>query len=108
MDVFELRRTFEAEVGPADARRPVRLELYQSLADPTRFRARAFEYEEFRLAPTFPQDDGGTPAHEADESLAAERSWLWLVECGRAFEATDIETAVRRLLADFDRAGRGE
>ena len=33
-----------------------RLEVFQSQSEPRRFRARAFEYESFRLTPTEPQD----------------------------------------------------
>jgi hypothetical protein len=107
MSFFELRRTLETTVGP-DGGTAVRLELYQSLTDARRFRARAFEYESFRLRPTEPQD-GGEPTELCDDELAAERSFNWLDVCWRdEFEASGVEEALAMLIQDFQRASRGE
>ncbi len=109
MEFFELRRTLETSLGPEGYRSEVRLEVFQSLNTPRRFRARAFEYESFRLRPTAPQDAEGEPLDVSDDEVAVERGFSWLDQCWREpFEADSLEEAVRFVLADFERASRGE
>jgi hypothetical protein len=107
MGFFELRRTLETTVGP-DGGQAVRLELYQSLTDARRFRARVFAFESYRLRLTEPQEDG-EPTERCDDVLAAERSFNWLDVCWRdEFEAANVEEALALLIQDFQRASRGE
>ena len=109
MEFFELRTTLETTLGPEERRYHVRLEVLQSRTDPGRFRARAFEYESFRLIPTAPQDDKGIPQEVSDDDLATERSFSWLDECWcEPFHANSLDEAVEIVLQDFDRATRGE
>lgn len=109
MRFFELRKTLETTVRSEEPVWVVRLELYQALDDPRWFRARAFEYESFRLIPTTPQNDRGEPEDRCDDDLAAERSYTWLDRCcGVEFEAGSLEEALQLMLDDFSRASRGE
>jgi hypothetical protein len=81
---------------------------WKCLSDARQFRARAFEYESFRLTPTEPQDEEGRPEDVSYDGLAAERSFSWLDQCSEPFQADSVDEAVQLVLADFERASRGE
>lgn len=53
----------------------VRLDLMQSSIDPRQYNWRLWRIESFRLHPSFPADESGTPEHETDDELLADWSW---------------------------------
>src|SRR5437870_2344102 len=108
MRFFQLVKTLETSVGPDEFKQVVRLELYQSVDESHRFRARAFEYETFVLTPREPCDEEGEPLDTSHDELLPERGHSWLDRCWREFTADDVASAIGILIADFEKACRGE
>lgn len=91
--VFEMVKTLELDCTLGDEVVTLRIELFQDRETKTRFRARVWERETFRLMPTFPQDDTGAPLEISDDDILAERSHH-LSEDFEDFSAADPDAAL--------------
>jgi hypothetical protein len=90
--VYELVRTCEVDLEIEGDAWPVRVELYRDREDESRYRARVWLLETFRIQPTFPQSDDGIPQDDAgDEDLLVEWSYNLREEFGSFNAETDDE-----------------
>lgn len=99
---FELIRTIETELTLAsDVIEPIRIELFQDIADPTHFRCRLWERESFRLTPSFPQDKDGQPLEISDDEVLVERSTQMMGDY-ESIEEPNADAALSKVLKDLE------
>jgi hypothetical protein len=96
--MFELIRTVEFDVAIGEAGIPIRIELFQAMDEPTRFRARVWQREELK-PPAEPEAAAKGPAQTAPEVLA-ERP-VDLGDDYLDFEAEDADAALHAVLEDL-------
>jgi hypothetical protein len=98
--VFELKRTIEFDFQLGDDYFPMRVEVFQDIANPNQFRCRIWKLEFYRLQPSFPQDNDGEPS----DFSADEQVWFdWghnLSNDYQLFTAKDSDDALAKILAD--------
>jgi len=99
--VCELVRTLDFEMTVGDEVWPIRIELYQGIADGSWFRCRVWQVEFYRIQSTFPQDGGRRPRHcPSDEMILVD----WSTNLPREavwFQAGTPEQAIERVLASI-------
>lgn len=99
-DVFELVKTLEFDhpsAGPGgDEPVSIRIRLFQSTADPRRFRCRLSRLESWTLQPTF----RASPDDLSDEYLDAGWDHM-LARDYLAFRAADIPEALAKVVEDL-------
>jgi hypothetical protein len=100
--LFELAKTIEFDLEITDDHFSLRLELFQSISDAQRFRARLWRLERYRIQSTFPQNehDGQPSDHPSDESIFVDTG-LWLSGHYEDFRAETPERAIQMILDDL-------
>jgi len=96
--MFELVRTVEFDVLIGDAGIPIRIELFQAMDEPMRFRARVWQREELK-----PPAGTEAPAKEPERAMPeilTERA-ADLGDDYLDFEAEDSEAALQAVLTDL-------
>jgi hypothetical protein len=102
--VFKLIDIYELDLNFGEDRFSLRIELFQSLTDPTLFRYKTWRDELFRLQSTFPQDRVGKPEHSpADEKILAGLG-LPHIDASEDFYADNPELAMRKIIADLGKS----
>ena len=71
--VYELIKTLELDIRLGDDSYTFRIELFVDTEHENRFRCRVWEFEMFRLVPTFPQNEQGEPVHISDDVMMVDR-----------------------------------
>jgi hypothetical protein len=99
--MFELVRTVEFDVTIGEAGIPIRIELFQAMDDPTRFRARVWQREE--LKPPAETEAAAKGPERGTPEVLAERP-VDLGDDYLDFEAEDSDGALHAVLEDL--AGR--
>ncbi|HYD49968.1 MAG TPA: hypothetical protein VEB21_16540 [Terriglobales bacterium] len=104
LEAFRVCETLDWLPGP-DGNRNLRIELFQSTSDATRFRLRVWRHEHFRVQPTFPQDANGQPQHQsADESILVDCSYLLPPDLTEPLSAASVSTAREIVIARLSKA----
>jgi hypothetical protein len=102
--VFKLIDIYELDLNFAEDQFSLRIELFQLLTDPTRFRYKTWRDELFRLQSTFPQNGAGKPEHSpADEKLLVGIGLPHMDE-SEDFYADTPEAARRKIIADLEKS----
>jgi hypothetical protein len=99
--MFELVRTVEFDVTIGETGVPIRIELFQAMDDPVRFRARVWQREE--LKPPAETEAAAKGPERAMPEVLAERP-VDLGDDYLDFEAEDADGALHAVLEDL--AGR--
>lgn len=99
---FELVKTIEFDIQIGDDSFSLKLELFCAVSDTQRFRARIWRLENYRIQPTFPQDEiTSKPSHEfSDETIFVDTA-LWLSKNYDDFQAETADKAIQIVLDDF-------
>ena len=97
--IFTLVRTLEFDVKVGEHLVPIRIELYQNMADKYNFRCRMWEFETFKFLPTISGDDN-TETIPLSNSFIVERTNL-LSDSYSSFVAEDEDDAINRVLYDL-------
>ena len=90
--------TVELSVPLEDDELLLRIEIFESVAQPRHYSARIWLSEFYRIQSTFPQDEDGEPAHEpSDELILKEFNW-WKSPLDEPVEFPDYLAARHHLL----------
>jgi hypothetical protein len=101
LDLFDLVRTSEFDLGLGEESFRVRLELDRSRSSRRTFRASVRRAELYRIQSTFPLKDG-RPAHEpSDEMVLVDWSGILRRFC-EPFSAPSVAAAERLVLGEVD------
>jgi hypothetical protein len=102
--VFKLIDLYELALNFGEDRFALRIELFQSLTDPTLFRYKTWRDELFRIQSTFPQDRVGQPEHGPSDEKILVGLGLPHINEGEDFYADNPEGALRKIKADLGKS----
>lgn len=100
--IFELIKSFEFNISSDNGSIRGKIELFQDLENPERFRFSTSEAEVFQLIPTFPQNEEGQPLHISDELIWTERTFPTGNDSKKEFTAKDINEAIKIVLSQIE------
>ena len=97
--IFELKRTLEFDITLSeDIFLPIRIEVFQDVANPNQFRCRIWQLEYYHLQPT--DSDGNPFEHRADEAIWVD--WEHQLDNDyQCFTAQDTNAALTKILDDI-------
>jgi hypothetical protein len=90
--IYELSKTFLVDVELKELT-TFTIEIYKNTEDQSKFRARIYEKELFRLTPSFPRDKEQAPKEESDDDLNVERHMPFMGFNYETFTANSLEQA---------------
>lgn len=104
--VYKLVKTIEVDIQLGDDSWTTRIELLRNTEKKNRFRCHVWEFESFRLTPTFPMNEKGQPSHVSDDLIMVERGIARsdiATRTHESFVASSIDAALDMIIDDLKR-----